>query len=187
MYNLIWSDSPPRCLDVEGKCLTLCLSFQFARPACCLWFYLRAVATVPLLLVFPLAVQSLCGFCCVLSSWGSLSSVCPHSVPSARGKAPNDCFAFKMWTLCLPFCSGRQRGYVTRLPVQMVRAPTHMDRFPWSAKKYPTEALSLGCASCSHYSATRCCTLEYSLSLVVVNLKGGLTTKMIELIYWWGT
>lgn len=64
------------------------------------------------------------------------------------------------WLLCLgnassllPFWSGRWRGYITRLPVQMVTAPSHMDRSPWSAKKYPTEALGLGCASCSHHSA----------------------------------
>lgn len=116
MYNLIWSDSPPRCLDVEGKCLTVCSSFQFAPSACSLCFYLRAA---PLWAMFPLAVQSLCGFCrvqpavpgCTLSSWCSLSRVCSCSVPSARGKAPGGCSALETRALCC--LSDQDAGEVT--------------------------------------------------------------------------
>lgn len=32
-------------------------------------------------------------------------------------------------------------------------------------------------------SATRCCTFEYLLSLIVVNLREGFATKMTELVY----
>lgn len=67
-----------------------------------------------------LAVQSLCGFYCVqpavlrctLSSQCSPSSVCSCSAPSAGGKAPNVCFAFKMQTLC---CLSDHNTEVTQL------------------------------------------------------------------------
>lgn len=127
-----------------------------------------------------LAVQSLCGFCCVqpavlrctLSSQCSPSSVCSRSAPSAGGKAPNDCFAFKTQTLC---CRSDHN-------TEEVTQPTFLCRWSelphiWTdfhdQLKTPHRNSCFGlCQLQSLFSTTRCCTLEYSVSLIVVNLRG---------------